>query len=68
MTASAHPTPPPLLLTRTEVSRQTGLTERQIAEASQKGRLGHVRIGRVVRHTQEQVDLWIAACSVPASE
>lgn len=67
MTVSAHPTPPPLL-TRAEVGIQTNLTERQVAEHTRQGRLGCVRIGRVVRYTQAQVDAFIAACTVPASE
>lgn len=61
------PTPPPLL-TRAEVGAQTNLTERQVAEHTHKGRIGCVRLGRVVRYTQQQVDDFIAACTVPASE
>jgi excisionase family DNA binding protein len=61
-------TPPEPLLDTAEVARQLRLTERQVAEARQRGRLGCVRLGRVVRHTQAQVDAYIAACSVPASE
>lgn len=67
MTVSAHPTPPPLL-TRAEVARQLNLTERQVAEHSQRERLACVRLGRVVRYTQQAVDDFIAACTVPASE
>lgn len=62
------PTPdnPPRLLDTAEVARQLNLSERQIADARQAGKIGCVRLGRVVRHTQAQVDAYVAACTVEA--
>ena len=65
---TATPTAPPPLLDTTEVARQLHLTERQVTRLRQSGKLGCVRLsGAAVRHTQAQVDAYIAACSVPAS-
>lgn len=64
---TATPDRPPLLDTA-EVARQLHLTERQVTRLRQAGRLGCVRLsGAAVRHTQAQVDAYIAACSIPAS-
>lgn len=44
-----------------------GLTPRQVARARQAGKLGCTRMGNAVRHTQEQLDAYIAACTVAPS-
>ena len=57
----------PALLDSAEVARQLSLTERQVARLRQSGKLGSVPLtGSAVRHTQAQVDAYIAACTVPA--
>jgi excisionase family DNA binding protein len=58
---------PPRLLDTAEVARQLNSTERQVARLRQSGKLGSVRLtGSAVRHTQAQVDAYIAACTIPA--
>ena len=61
-----HETPSRLLDTA-EVAHQLHLSERQVSRLRQSGKLGAVRLtGTVARHTQAQVDAYVAACTIPA--
>ena len=60
------PDNPPRLLDTAEVAHQLNLTERQVARARSAGKLACIRLGSVVRHTQAQVDAYVAACTVEA--
>lgn len=63
---SPTPNALPHLLAPVEVARQLNITERALADARQAGKIGCIRLGRVVRHSQAQVDAYIAACTVEA--
>lgn len=61
------PDNPPRLLDTAEVAHQLNLTERQVARARSAGKLACVRLSAsAVRHTQAQVDAYVAACTVEA--
>lgn len=61
---TAVPDTPPRLLAPSEVAHQLNITERALADARQAGKIGCVRLGRVVRHTQAQVDEYGSAAPV----
>ena len=48
-----------------EAAQYLGLSERQVIRARQTGKLGYTRLGGLhARHSQEQLDAYIVACTV----
>jgi len=57
---------PPALVTRREAARFLNVSERQVWNLQNDGRLPHVRIGRSVRFRVTDLEAFIAARTVQA--
>jgi excisionase family DNA binding protein len=53
-------------LTAVEVAAQLGLNPRTVCRHAAEGRIGHSRVGKLLRFTQADVDAYLASCRKPA--
>ncbi len=57
------------LLTAEEVSKLTGLSVETLAQwRSQKRNIPYLKIGRLIRYSQRDVQVWLDSCRVSVNE